>query len=208
METENQKPTDLPAGSAQETQSFDEIVKGSEATIAEQAAAQEAKRGRGRPRKNPAPDEKLAGPQSSTAGEPKTSKESAASMRNLTEEMKPVLKDTVKVPFSLASAHFQEPDFEITDKEAETPSYYLGQFIRQSLPGLEKHDPKVFNFVAFLFSFFLLVLKKLPVFVKRKKAAAAEEFFAENPPAEPHGSALEADFRDLTPAPTRPKTGF
>lgn len=180
METESQKPTpesvpELP------TSSFESIVESSKQKIAQEAEEQ-VKRGRGRPpgsTKEAMEDrKKTAGPQSSKPGGEKASREGAASMRNLTEEMKPILKETVKVPFSMAAVHFQEPAFEIADKEAETSSFYLAKYIQSAMPDLENKDPKFFNLAAFILSVVLLGLKKLPLLVKLKKS--------QNPPPENH----------------------
>lgn len=200
MELDSEKPApesvpELPASN------FESIVASSKEKIAQEAAEQ-VKRGRGRPpgsTKKPPGDEKSAGPQSSKPGGEKTSREGAASVRNLTEEMKPILKETVKVPFSMAAAHFQEPDFEIADKEAETSSFYLAKYIQLSMPDLENQDPKFFNLAAFILSMILLGLKKLPLFVKLKKSKNP-------PPEEPHTSAppeaskevIEPTWRDLS----------
>lgn len=206
METESKKSTlesipELPASN------FESIVASSKDKIAQEAEDQ-VKRGRGRPpgssKKIPS-DEKSADPQSLKAGGEKASKESTASMRNLTEDMKPILKETVKVPFAMTSAHFQEPEFEITDKEAETAGHYLAKYIQLSMPDLENQDPKNFNLWAFILSMALLGLKKLPVFVKLKKSKAPPpESSHEEAPQEPTKEVIETAWVDLS---TR-KTGF
>lgn len=159
---------DLPKGTANESPlvaevlNFDSVVASSTQKIEEAAAAQ-VKRPVGRP---PGSKKKKNVEESSSATSDAASEESNASLRNLTQELEPVLKDAVKTPFSLAAKHFENPALEVSDADAKTPAYYLSQWLRLSIPEIEKQGPKAFNLYAFLLSMVLLVIRKIPKTVK------------------------------------------
>ncbi|MBX2986498.1 MAG: hypothetical protein KF802_01245 [Bdellovibrionaceae bacterium] len=162
----------------------------------DQEAEAQVKRGRGRPpgtgkyqKAQAEAKGKTPGDQPSKPTDPPPSAEAAASMQNLTEEMGPILRETVKLPFSFAAVHFDTPEVELTEDEAKLSSYYLSRYIQLSMPELEKQEPKIFNLYAFLISLVLVGLKKLPHLMRRKRAAAAATVTVEATPGEGKSSA-------------------
>lgn len=193
METERIETTapELPKGhqtipSRTESVSFEEVVKQSEKTLKDQAEAQ-IKRPRGRP-----PGTKKISGVSPSMGTPEgSSVESSdfASVQAQVNEIQPLLKDALKVPFHMVARKYDNEKIELTDAETETPSKYLSKYISLALPGLETKGPKEFNLIAFLISAGLLIIKKLSLFQKEKpKIEAQTEPAPTAPPENPHGA--------------------
>lgn len=177
MEIENnpENSDKLPTG--QPATPFEQIVADSKNKIAAEAQAQ-IKRGRGRPKGST----KKGSEGSSVNPEKPTGDSESASARDITNEIRPLLKDAIKTPFSLAGDHFKNPDIEISDTEAETPSFYLSKWLQLAMPELEGQNAKTFNLYAFGLSMFLLLLKKIP---KMRSKGPAIDVTAERMKSEP-----------------------
>lgn len=184
METE--KVPTLPkheASESSEAMPFESVVESSKEKLAQETAEQ-VKRGRGRPpgtgknQKASAEENPKPGP-----GAQEQKENPSAAIRTLTHDLKPVLAESIKVPFSLASAHFEEPQIEATDKEAAAPAQYLSNYLREVFPDLEKASAKTFNLLGFAISFGILILRKLPLVAKKQKERVikAKENPVENP---------------------------
>lgn len=165
MEMEN-----LPAGSGQAVP-FEQIAKESEAALKAEAAAQ-IKRPVGRPPgvKKIKPD----GAQDATeaTGEaPQThvSDDDKKAALEFSKELKPLIGDLIKAPFSVSAAYLSTPELEASDDEVKTPAHYLSKYLNYIFPDLHAKGPKEFSLYAFLISSGILIFKKLILYAKKPK---------------------------------------
>lgn len=164
--------------------SFDQVIEESKASIAEQAQAQ-TKRPRGRPFGTTKKDK---APESPSMENP--SAENGPASVPVPNDLKPLIKEAVKTPFSLFAHKFDEEKIELTEKEAETPAIYLSKYLSLIMPDLESKGPKEFNLIAFLISFCMLALKKLPHLrkkISKNPAPAKQDDIQTSKPAHPEG---------------------
>lgn len=146
-------------------ESFNKIIQESKANLAAETTAQ-VKRGRGRPKGSP----NVKGREAEVPqGEPTPESVQLPPGNRPPIDLKPVLKDATKIPFSVASIRYREPALEITDEDAETPTYYLDRLLNMHLPELEKKDPKAFAFWAWIASMALVAIKKIVLALEKKK---------------------------------------
>lgn len=152
-------------------ESFDKIIEQSKASLAESTAL--PKRGRGRPKGSP--NVKGREPVNSnlnahSGAENVTPTLEAGQAQSLPAlDLKPILKDATKLPFSVAAIKFKMPDLEITDVEAETPAFYLDRVVNLYMPDIERRNPKAFALSAWFLSLFLVGIKKIVAIVEAKK---------------------------------------
>ncbi len=170
METEKNEVPTLPTQKIETPQaqpsveSFKNIINESKDALKAEAEAQ-VKRGRGRP-----PGAKNTKGRESEAVIPEVMPSAAAGASDLPPiDLKPILKDATKVPFTIAAIKFKNKDIEITDAESETPTFYLNRLLNFHLPELERQDPKKFTLYALMTSFFILFIKKFVVVLEKKK---------------------------------------
>lgn len=157
-----------------QAESFSAVVMQSQAALAEEATSQ-ISRGRGRPpgSKNVKGREN-ENPESNPEINPQKINDNHAS--NLPPiDLKPVLKDFTKIPFSVAAIKFKNPALEIDEKDAETPAFYLDRLLNLYLPDLEKKDPKGFTFAAWLASMAIVAIKKIMIGLEKKKTVQAPQ---------------------------------
>lgn len=189
MEAENQKlPSQAPIDD------FSKVVAESKAALIAETNAQVASsRGRGRP-----PGSKnVKGRENETDSEAKTSNESSETDKNAPPiDLKPLIKDVTKIPFSVSALKFKMPELELDDKETETPTYYLNRVLNFYLPEMEKKDPRAFAFTAWIISMIALGVKKfmLAKELKKRKIIDVENLNAQTPPQE----------NPISPAPPSP----
>lgn len=84
-------------------------------------------------------------------------------------DIKPAIKQATKVPFSIAAIKFDQDELEATDKDVETPAFYLNEFFNHTLPDIEKQDPKKFAILLFFITFGVLIINKILVGIQKKK---------------------------------------
>ncbi|MFN3453517.1 MAG: hypothetical protein ACK41T_01055 [Pseudobdellovibrio sp.] len=147
-------------------ESFDKIINESKDSLAAESAAQ-IKRGRGRPSGAKNVKGRESEKKENIEDVPKLEPGVNPTLPPL--DLKPVLKDATKLPFSVAALKFKNPELEITDIEAETPAFYLNRVLNNYMPELERQNPKLFAVYAWFISIILLGLKKAVVFVENKK---------------------------------------
>lgn len=164
---QNENQTDQPA-----VESFDKVIAESTASLNAETSAQ-VKRGRGRPKGSP--NIKGREPINSnlnahSGAENVTPTLEAGQAQSLPAlDLKPILKDATKLPFSVAAIKFKMPELEITDVEAETPSFYLDRVLNLYMPDIERRNPKAFALSAWVLSLVLVGIKKVVAIVELKK---------------------------------------
>lgn len=154
-------------------ESFDKIVSQSTASLNAETSAQ-LKRGRGRPKGSPnvkGRDHVSSTVNTSTNAENVTPTlepgQAQAALPAL--DLQPILKDVTKLPFSIAAIKYKMPDLEITDVEAETPTFYLNRVLNYYMPDIERRNPKAFAVSAWILSLVLVGIKKVVAIVELKK---------------------------------------
>lgn len=176
----------VETSSQSQVESFSAVVAQSQAALAAETKEQ-ISRGRGRPpgsknvkgRENDNPE---TNPQ-------KINQNEEVHASNLPPiDLKPVLKDFTKIPFSIAAIKFKNSDLEIDEKDAETPAFYLDRLLNLYMPDLEKKDPKGFTFAAWLASMAIVAIKKFMIGIEKKKPVQApqpaQDQQESNPPPE------------------------
>ena len=172
MENTAQKTTESKENQPS-PESFDKIINESTARLNVETSAQ-VKRGRGRPKGSPnvkgrdpinstvnaAPGDENATP-TLEAGQAQTALPAL--------DLQPILKDVTKLPFSVAAIKYKMPELEISDSEAETPTFYLNRVLNYYMPDIERRNPKAFAVSAWVLSLVLVGIKKIVAVVELKK---------------------------------------
>lgn len=151
-------------------ESFDKIINESKIQL-QNETSQQVKRGRGRPKGSPntkGRENEPLNPSNSAHNETPTLEAGQAQVLP-SLDLQPVLKDVTKLPFTIASIKYKMPELEITDVEADTPTFYLNKVLNNYMPELERKNPKAFAFYAWLISIALLGIKKMIAAVENKK---------------------------------------
>lgn len=154
-------------------ESFDKIVNESTASLNAETSAQ-IRRGRGRPKGSP--NVKGRDPVNSTVNTSTNAEnvtptleagQAQAALPAL--DLQPILKDVTKLPFSVAAIKYKMPELEISDAEAETPTFYLNRVLNYYMPDIERKNPKAFAISAWVLSLVLVGIKKVVAIVELKK---------------------------------------
>lgn len=169
--------TETQSTDSKETQttveSFDKIVSESTARLNTETFAQ-VKRGRGRPKGSPNvkgrdPINTSTTAQNSAENPTPTLEAGQAQTALPALDLQPILKDVTKLPFSVAAIKFRMPELEISDNEAETPTFYLNRVLNYYMPEIERRNPKAFAVSAWVLSLVLVGIKKVVAIVELKK---------------------------------------
>lgn len=154
-------------------ESFDKIVNESTASLNAETSAQ-IRRGRGRPKGSPnvkgrdAVNSTVNTSTSADNGTP-TLEAGQAQAALPALDLQPILKDVTKLPFSVAAIKYKMPELEISDIEAETPTFYLNRVLNYYMPDIERKNPKAFAISAWVLSLVLVGIKKVVAIVELKK---------------------------------------